>query len=167
MNQDSVYRIGQLGRTHGLRGELTFLFTDDVFDRTDADYLVLMVDGLLVPFFIEEYRFASDTRAFIKFEDVDTMEQASRFVNTEVFFPREISHGEVPLSSDIFVGYSVHDMVTDVTTSPIHSIDTSTDNPLFVLSDGSLIPIAQEWIQDIDHKEKTIHMALPEGLLTL
>ena len=34
-------------------------FSDDVFDRVDADYVVLLVDGILVPFFIEEYRFRS------------------------------------------------------------------------------------------------------------
>ncbi len=167
MTQDSVYRIGQIGRTHGLKGEVTLLFTDDVFDRVEADYLIVMVDGLLVPFFIEEYRFASDTRAFVKFEGVNNVEQATQLVNAEVFFPRSLSDEAETLSSNAFVGYTIFDTLTQSTTAPINDIDTSTPNPLFVLADGSLIPIAQEWLEDIDHTNRTIKMALPEGLLTL
>ena len=72
IREEEVYRIGRLGKTHGVRGEISFLFDDDVFDRVDADYLILKVDGILVPFFIEEYRFKSDANAIMKLEGVDT-----------------------------------------------------------------------------------------------
>ena len=54
IREEDVYKIGKIGKPHGVAGEVTFRFTDDVFDRVDADYLVLMVDGILVPFFMEE-----------------------------------------------------------------------------------------------------------------
>ena len=55
MIKDSdVYKIGRLGKAHGVKGEVSLQFDDDIFDRVDADYLVLDVDGILVPFFIEE-----------------------------------------------------------------------------------------------------------------
>lgn len=76
IREEEVYKIGKLGKTHGIKGELSFLFDDDVFDRVDADYLVLMVDGILVPFFLEEYRFRSDSNAIVKFEDIDTQDRA-------------------------------------------------------------------------------------------
>ena len=60
---EEVYRIGRLGKVHGVKGEVSLQFDDDVFDRVDADYLVLEIDGILVPFFIEEYRFRSDNVA--------------------------------------------------------------------------------------------------------
>ena len=50
IKEEEVYKIGKLGKTHGVKGEISFLFDDDVFDRVDADYLVLMIDGILVPF---------------------------------------------------------------------------------------------------------------------
>lgn len=50
MNED-VYQIGKIGKAHGVKGEVQMQFTDDVFDRTDADFVFLKVDGLLVPFF--------------------------------------------------------------------------------------------------------------------
>jgi ribosomal 30S subunit maturation factor RimM len=37
----TVYEdIGRLGKPHGVKGEVTFQFDDDVFVRTEADYLV-------------------------------------------------------------------------------------------------------------------------------
>lgn len=56
IRQEDVYRIGRIGKPHGVGGELTFAFDDDVFDRCDAEYLVLDIDGILVPFFMESYR---------------------------------------------------------------------------------------------------------------
>ena len=51
-------------------------YSDDVFDVVDADYLLLNVDGILVPFFIEEYRFRSDEIVLMKFCDINTEAQA-------------------------------------------------------------------------------------------
>ena len=73
---EEVYRIGKIGKPHGVKGEVSLMFTDDVFDRVDADYLVLMIDGILVPFFFEEYRFKSGETALVKFIGIDTKEQA-------------------------------------------------------------------------------------------
>ena len=66
-------------------------FTDDVFDRVEAEYVVCRMDGILVPFFMEEYRFRSDTTVLMKFEGVDTEEQARRMVGVEVYFPKALT----------------------------------------------------------------------------
>ena len=58
--REDVYKIGRLGKPHGVKGEISFNFDDDIFDREDADYIILDIDGILVPFFIEEYRFKND-----------------------------------------------------------------------------------------------------------
>ena len=78
IREDEVYKIGIITRTHGVKGEVSLSFTDDVWDRVEADYLVLRVDGLLVPFFMEEYRFRSDTVALVKFQDCDTADDATK-----------------------------------------------------------------------------------------
>ena len=78
MIRDDVFKIGRLGKTHGVKGELSFHFTDDVFDRVDADYIFIETEGLLVPFFFEEYRFRSDETAIIKLEGIDNIGQIDR-----------------------------------------------------------------------------------------
>ena len=47
IKREEVYKIGKLGKVHGIKGEISFLFDDDVFDRTDADYLILDIHSSL------------------------------------------------------------------------------------------------------------------------
>lgn len=86
IKQNEVYKIGRIGKPHGVNGELQMQFDDDVFDRVSADYLVLDIEGILVPFFIEDYRFRSDNVLLIKFSDIDTQERARELTGSDVFF---------------------------------------------------------------------------------
>ena len=168
IKQEEVYRIGRLGKTHGVKGEVSLQFDDDIFDRVDADYLVLELDGILVPFFIEEYRFRSDTVALIKFEDVDTQQRANELTGCDVYFPRALAaddEGEVSLS--LLVGFDLVEANGGMTIGRIAAIDDTTVNLLFELEDGRLIPANDDLIRDIDTKRKTIKMEIPEGLLEL
>lgn len=166
IREEDVYKIGKIGKPHGVSGEVTLRFTDDVFDRVDADYLVLMVDGILVPFFMEEYRFRSDEVALVKFEDIDSVERASELTGCEVFFPRELAdddEGELTWSQ--IVGYDIVDADSHKLIGRIVSVDETTINVLLELDDDTLIPAAEEFIIDIDHKERKMFMRLPEGLV--
>ena len=168
IREEEVYKIGRLGKTHGVKGEVSFLFDDDVFDRVDADYLVLMVDGILVPFFMEEYRFRSDTTAIVKFCDIDTQERARELTGCDVYFPRKLADSdEGNMSWAEIVGYSIVDASTGRTVGKIASIDDSTINILFCLEDGTLIPASEELITDIDQEKRIITIDIPEGLLEL
>lgn len=123
---NDVFQIGRIGKPHGVKGEVTFHFTDDIFDRTDSEYLILEVDGILVPFFMEEYRFRSDTTALVTFCDISTQEQARQLTGSDVYFLRS----EVPddddgeLSWAQVVGFSIIDAAT--APSPAPSSTTAT-----------------------------------------
>ena len=167
IREDDVYKIGRIGKPHGIGGEVTLRFSDDVFDRVDAEYLVLMVDGILVPFFIEEYRFRSEEVALVKFEDIDTMDRAAELTGCDVFFPRHLADidNDVLTWSQI-VGYDIVDVASGKVIGRIESVDESTINVLLVLADGTLIPAADEFIDDIDHEARKLFMSLPDGLLS-
>ena len=168
IEEKDVYKIGQIGRTHGVKGEVTFNFTDDVWDRAESDYLFLRVDGILVPFFLEEYRFRSDSTALVKFQDYDSANDVQFLVGCEVFFPHALTPemGEDETYTwRYFTGFQFFDKNAGFIGN-IDVVDDSTQNILFQVGDR-LIPAAEEWIKDIDHKGRTIHMELPEGLLEL
>ena len=167
IKEEEVYQIGRLGKTHGVRGEVSFLFDDDVFDRTDADYLILRVDGILVPFFIEEYRFKSDANAIMKFEGLDTQERARELTGSDVYFPRSLAEGDDSISWSVLVGFDILEAQSGKTIGRITSIDDSTLNILFCLDDGRLIPASDDLITAIDQQARTITMHIPEGLLEL
>ena len=167
IREDDVYKIGRIGKPHGIGGEVTLRFSDDVFDRVDAEYLVLMVDGILVPFFIEEYRFRSEEVALVKFEDIDTMDRAAELTGCDVFFPRHLADidNDVLTWSQI-VGYDSVDVASGKVIGRIESVDESTINVLLELADGTLIPAVDEFIDDIDHEALKLFMSLPDGLLS-
>ena len=168
IKKEDVYKIGRIGKAHGVKGEVTFNFNDDVFDRVDSEYLILEVDGILVPFFMEEYRFRSDSTALVKFEDIDTQDRARELTNCDVYFPRELSdNDEEEISWSFLVGFSIVDAQSGKNVGTIASIDDNTMNILFELEDGTLIPASEELITDIDKDNKTITIALPEGILEL
>ena len=168
IKEENIYQIGRLGKTHGVRGEISFLFDDDVFDRVDADYLILKVDGIFVPFFIEEYRFKSDSNAIIKFEDIDTQERARELTGADVYFPRSLAENDDEnLSWPVLVGFDIIEASSGRTIGRIASVDDSTLNILFCLDDGRLIPASENLITAIDQQTRTLTMHIPEGLLDL
>ena len=168
IRKEEVYKIGKLGKAHGIKGEISFLFDDDVFDRMDADYLVLDIDGILVPFFIEEYRFKTDSNALMKFEGIDSQEQARDLTGCDVFFPRDMANEEEgDISWASLVGFDLVDAETGKTIGKIFSIDDATINILFELEDGKLIPASEELITNVDTKKQHIIINLPEGILEL
>lgn len=168
IRREDCYQIGRLGKAHGVKGEVTFQFTDDVFDRADADYLILDVDGILVPFFMEEYRFRSDSTALVKFCDIDTQQRAAELTNSDVYFPRSLTpdEDESPTLS-FLVGFEIADARSRKAVGRIASVDDTTANILFELTDGRLIPASDELITNIDTKKKIITMEIPEGLLEI
>ncbi len=164
---EEVYRIGRLGKAHGVKGEVSLQFDDDIFDRVDCDYLVLDVDGILVPFFIEEYRFRSDTVALVKFEDVDTQQRAAELTGCDVYFPRALADEDDAPGLALLVGFDLVEANAGRTVGRIAAIDDTTANTLFELEDGRLIPASDDLVDNIDLKQRTITMRLPEGLLDL
>ena len=172
IKKEEVYKIGLFNKPHGIHGELQFTFTDDIFDRVDCDYLICLLDGIFVPFFIEEYRFRSDSTALVKLEGIETAERARMFTNVEVYFPvkhaEEAEDGE--LSGNFFVGFRMED-VRHGELGEVVEVDTTTVNTLFVVEqeDGEelLIPAQEEFIVEINQEKKLITVELPEGLLNL
>lgn len=169
IKEEEVYKIGKLGKAHGVKGEIQLQFDDDVFDRVEAEYLILRLDGIMVPFFMEEYRFKSDEVALVKFEGIDTQERARQLTGTEVFFPRELADGDESdeLSYAQLVGFTLVNDADSKEVGTIAFIDEQTMNIMFEMEDGTLIPASEELITDIDTENKKITVDIPQGILDL
>ena len=136
IREESVYRIGVIGKPHGVKGEVSMSFTDDAFDRVDADYLVLKIEGIFVPFFMEEYRFKSNETALLKFENIDSQERAKELTGCEVFFPRELVQELTDeLSWAQIIGFQLVDAQSCDVIGTIVDVDETTINTLFVVED--------------------------------
>lgn len=173
IKKEEVFKIGKFNKPHGVKGEISFTFTDDIFDRVDCDYLVCLLDGIFVPFFIEEYRFRSDTSALVKLEKVDTAEKARMFTNVDVYFPKKYADeeeegdaGDIP-TWNYFIGFKVQD-VTHGDLGEIVAVDDSTMNVLFAIEkDGEeiLLPAHEEFMVNLDKKKRVLTVDVPDGLI--
>ncbi|HRZ98245.1 MAG TPA: ribosome maturation factor RimM [Paludibacter sp.] len=170
LKQD-IFPIGQIIKPHGIHGEMSFTFSTDVFDREEIPFFIIEIDGIFVPFFIEEYRFKTDTSGLLKIEDVDTQEKAKEFAGLTIYlsvkYIEKVENEEIGL--EYFVGYKLID-TNKGEIGKITEIDQTTENALFVIEttdDELLIPVSEEYIDKINHKKKIIYVTLPEGLLDL
>lgn len=169
IKKEEVFKIGIINKPHGVKGEVSFTFTDDIFDRVeDCDYLILLLDGILVPFFIEEYRFRSDNVALVKFEGIDSTEKARTLTNVEVYYPVKFMDDQEEISSwNYFIGFRVED-IHHGCLGTVVDVDDATMNVLFVIENGDeevLLPAHEEFILDIDRKKKILKVDIPDGLL--
>lgn len=172
IRKEEISRIGQFNKPHGVKGELSFTFSNDVFDGSDCRFLICEMDAIPVPFLIESYRFRSDVTALIKLKGVDSEEDARKLAGHAVYFPTAyISPADVasPASWDYFIGYTVEDIVLGAI-GRIVEIETSTINTLFIIENEDkeyLVPATDEWIVGLDAESKILQVELPEGLIDL
>lgn len=171
ISKENVFPIGQIIKPHGVSGEMSFSFTSDVFDTQEVPYLIVEIQGILVPFFIEEYRFKSNATALIRLEGIESDEKARSFSGLTVYLPKQylemIEDTEIEL--DYFVGFMLVDKQMGEI-GIISEVDQTTENALFVIptaEDELLIPVGDDYIHEIDHDKKRIVVSLPEGLLEL
>ena len=170
INYDEIFPVGKLEKTHGLNGEISFNFTTDVFDTAEAPFFILEVQGILVPFYIESYRFKTDSTGLLKFEGIDTEEKARELWGHELYLPKTYidQMDEKEIGLEYFVGFEIHD--TSGIIGTITEVDDSTGNALFIIGKADedvLIPVVDEYITEINHEKRILHMQLPEGLLDL
>ncbi|GHT72364.1 ribosome maturation factor RimM [Bacteroidia bacterium] len=171
IKRDELIKIGKFNKPHGIKGELSFLFTDDSFDESDCPFLICELDGIFVPFRLEEYRFTSASNALVKLKTIDSEKKAHRLANHEVYFPKTHKKAEEveAYSWDYFIGFTLIDERTGEI-GRISEVDTSTLNTLFLVEkagETTYIPAADDMITHIDDEGRKIFVELPDGLLEL
>ena len=171
MIRDALRGVAQVNKPHGVSGEMSFSFTSDIFDREDVPYFVFEIQGILVPFFLEEYRFKGSTTGLLKLDGVTSDERAREFYGLTIYLPKKFLEKveDTEIELDYFAGFSLIDADKGLL-GVISEVDQTTENVLFVIpttNDELLIPAGEEYIEKIDHDKKIIYVRLPEGLLDL
>ena len=188
-----VFSIGRFTRTHGIHGEIEVHFTDDVFDRGEADYVFLKIDGLYVPFFLEDYRFKGSESALFTLDGIDSDTAARELVGHTVYYPldaRPAEDEETISSLRAFTGFRLllidrqalaeaaedgdetsEDGVPTLELGTVKNVETTTANTLLTVEveDGEdvLLPLHDDFVVDYDLRERYLVLDVPEGLIDL
>lgn len=174
---DEIIEIGHFIQPHGIKGELNALIEDGV-DPEELSCIILDMDGIYVPFFISGIRQRGSLSYLVSIDGINDEHKAASLSNKTIYALRkELStfnnsvEDEDGFYAEDLIGYTIS-TIDKRFKGIITEIDDSTDNILFVVSDKKtnkqiLIPVADEFITDIDSQNKLITVDLPEGLLTI
>lgn len=176
IRKEEVFKIGRLAKPHGVKGEIALVTDSEVLDAAGEDedlYVVCEMDGILVPFFIEAYRYKTNSVILLKLENVDDEQAARRLANRDVFYPfAKVDEVErmKEMSWDCLIGFRVTDDAGNEI-GRIKNVDDSTANVLLQVTktegEELLLPVVEAWIVAFDNENRTLVMTLPEGLLDL
>lgn len=159
---EQVISIGRLTRTHGKRGELQCLMTNDYWDNAEASFIILLLDNILVPFRVVDWRGKGSDTLIFQLDHITDEQEAQQLVGTEVFMLISEMNQEDELlpTWQSLVGYSVID--TDQgDLGMVQDVDETTINTLITLNDGRMIPIHEDFIVDINTEDKQLTICLP------
>ncbi len=164
---EEIAPVGVFGKTHGIKGEINLELNID-FDLEDTPYIIVDIDGIFVPFFIDDYRYKSDTVALVLFEDIYTEERVRPFFGKKAYVKKEaLDDGEDDeMSINYYVGFTMLTPQRQVI-GQIVEIDDTTANVLFVLDNDALVPVGAVEVLDLDPDKHTMIVEVPEGLLEI
>lgn len=173
--QSQLTSVGKLFKPHGIKGELNAELDYDLVPD-GLRCLILEIDGIFTPFFIESSRGKGTDRWLLKLEGVDDERQAAPLVNHEIYALTD----ELPFETgDDGEGEGVHlfDLIgfrlfdRDVEIGTVEDIDDATANLLLIVGTPQgktvFVPFAEAFVDEISPADKTIVMDIPDGILDL
>lgn len=171
MDLSSSYKVGYVLKPHGLKGEVTISLEADAPDFSEVESIFLEKDNRLVPYFIESISIR-DTKAFVKFEEVDSMNDAQAISKRALYLPKSTrpKSGRGEFYDDEVVGFGVEDEAAGDLGKVTAVVDAGTNKLLVVVSAQGkevLVPVNGPFITSINKSKKKIAVSLPEGFLDI
>lgn len=172
---EELVEIGRTKKPHGVKGELK-LYVDEAYfeDLLRTKVVFIRVRGTFMPYFVESVR--SGHFVILKLEDVNNREDALAIGGKEIslrasdIIAEEDREFEIEgLVYEHLVGYTIIDKEAGM----VGIIDDVIEMPQQEMAEVKykgkdvLIPLHEDFFEEIKEQEKEIHMLLPEGLLDL
>ena len=165
-------RAGKISKPYGLQGKVLLILNPEAGKHIKPDNpLFIRLDGQRVPFFVQEFEQLSHDQALVKFEFIESVEDARLLTSCEVYLDpakKQLLEDASGQLSDL-IGYTAYDRdlgaLGSITDYVHHDM-----NPVFVIDyEGKelMVPAVSSFIQQINPREQSIHFMLPEGLTSL
>jgi 16S rRNA processing protein RimM len=169
--KDSIY-IGQIAKLHGYKGGVSlFLDVTHPEEYMDMESFFIEIDGILTPFFVESFKLKNKGFVAVKFQGVDSEQEARSLLKKKVFIPEsELKElDESNFYDHEVIGYEVDDVVKGGI-GKVTAIADLKQNPLLVIEFKDkeiLLPIFEGLIVKVDRKLKRLKVKAPDGLIDL
>ncbi len=168
LDSGNAVQIGKILKPHGYKGHLTVSLKFDS-EQLHEESVLVRINGWLVPFFIDyEQSNLYALKPIIKFQEVNDEDSAEALAHKPILLPRHLAEKYIDIYDfDNLEGYTIKDQ-TSGKSGVITAYEDLPKNPLIKVRTGNqdtLIPVNAITVLDINEKNKTISVQLPEGLL--
>lgn len=181
IRRSDIFPAGVFNKPHGVNGEIAATFDDGINPET-TDCVIVDIDGIYVPFFIEGIRRKGRESFLLTIDGIESEMDAKLLVNRQIFMRAadrdavterdddDPDGGEEGMYAADLIGFTMKHDGDGSVIGKIAGIDDATANVLFIVerADGGgdlLIPVADEFITDIDTELSEITVDLPDGLI--
>ena len=172
MRKEDCFYLGKIAKKFSFKGEvLAYLDTDEPELYQNLESVFVELNKTLVPFFIESSSLHKEKFLRVRFEDIQTEEDADEIMGSEIYLPLSMLpqlEGTQFYFHEV-IGFDVLD-TKHGNIGKISAINDSGSQPLFEINKNGielLIPLIDDFIIDLDRKNKTITLETPEGLVDL
>jgi 16S rRNA processing protein RimM len=172
MHKKDCFYLGKIAKKFSFKGEvLLYLDTDEPELYENLESVLVEINKNLIPFFIENGSLHKNDFLRVKFEEVDSEEEADSIMGCELYLPLTMLpklEGNKFYFHEV-IGFEVEDKRLGIV-GEIVSINDSTAQPLFEVKNNDveiLIPMIDHFLVEIDRKNKKVVMDLPEGLIEM
>jgi 16S rRNA processing protein RimM len=173
MEPSGLVKIGKIRKPVGTQGFMKVEIDDDFKESiVKAPHIFIKLKGDLVPYFVEDLEDAGEF-FFCKLEEVDFPEDASKLNLCDIYLKEENIHSDThrrKAEKFSLSGYQLINAETKVSIGIIQDVHqypyqlmavTQTENGT------KLVPLSDENIVELNNKELTITLNIPDGLLEL
>ena len=165
--------IGKLGKPHGISGAFRIYMQRELKNaKKFPPHFLVLEKGSLLPWFVTKVEWIGYNEGFIWFEDITTPEKAKLYSGRELFLSEKEVNSYFKKNAvgyEYLIGYTA----IDEESGTIGTITEVIENPgqilLSIKGDEKeyLVPLADDFIVDVNDKKKELLLSLPEGLLDL
>ncbi len=162
ITNQQVIAIGHITRTHGKRGEIQCLTSNEYWDNAQATFLILSINNILVPFRVLNWRGKGSDSLIFQLDRINDELSAQPLIGCQAYMlASDLSEEDELLPTwQSLTGYSVLDTDQGELGTIIH-VDETTINTLITLDNELLIPLHEDFIIDIDQANQLLTICLP------
>jgi 16S rRNA processing protein RimM len=167
--ENSYRNIGKIVSGFGLKGEMIVvhhLGKSISLSKIKVIFLEQKKDDML-PYFVEQIRKKNADEFYLKLEGIDNRENALKFIRRDAWLKEEEIQLHTLKNNPIgWIGYQIVDQGRGL--GPILEVIEQPHQVLCKLEIDTkevLIPINEQTLKKVDHKNRSIMLTLPDGLL--
>jgi 16S rRNA processing protein RimM len=172
MHKKDCFLVGTVFKLHGYKGDVNIYNEDNIpFDFSILKYFLIEKNNELIPFFVEWVRPTKPNVLLVKFEDVNSEEEAKKIHKRKIYLPKNWlpKKEKNEISKKQLIGYSIIDIEMGELGKISFINSKTTQTLIYVSKDGEefCFPWHKQFVKNIDTKQKIMEVEIPKEFLDL